>query len=92
LQLLIIALSFYSTTPPFTELLPNFGEKCTNLLEFDRLFNPFERLEPQFGDGTFMYPKTWFQKHHQNSLSVYQSYLGPSDPSPNPSPTRDSQA
>ena len=47
---------FYNST--FSKLLPNFGEECINLLEVNRLFNPFERLETQFADKTFKYPET----------------------------------
>ena len=57
-KIITLALSFRSTTPPFAELLPIFREEFSNLLELNKLFNPFERLVPQFIDGTFKYPET----------------------------------
>ena len=60
-QITTLAFNFSSTTPPFAELLPNLGEECTNLLELNRLFNPFERPEPQFADGMFKYLETWVE-------------------------------
>uniref|UniRef100_A0A3Q7G4N3 Uncharacterized protein n=1 Tax=Solanum lycopersicum TaxID=4081 RepID=A0A3Q7G4N3_SOLLC len=90
-------------------------EEFSNLLELNKLFNPFERLVPQFIDGTFKYPETlqlgpirskfdpvaspW--QSLEVDLTVpkassklpigYQRYLGPSDRSPNPTLSQDSQ-